>query len=157
MFSLGWYVPVWFGLSWAELRRETRDERTSAVAQAFALLVPGYGFLRVRAHFETIDRLAAKAGATTRSDGTAAGLGATIWWLTLTHWSSEPLFLALNLIEIAAGTAVVVYGQRALNAYWRARPGPPVDERVAEVDWIALAGAACFLLLTVLELLATTS
>ena len=52
--------------------------------------------------------------------------------------------MIMDGVELLAGTAVVVYGQRALNAYWRARPGPPVDERVVDTDWLALAAAATF-------------
>jgi hypothetical protein len=57
--------------------------------------------------------------------------------------------MALDAIELAAGAAVVLYGQRALNGYWRSRPGPPVEERMTELDWLALGVAASFALLTI--------
>lgn len=66
----------------------------------------------------------------------------------LHDYSSDPIFLALEAIELAAGTALVLYGQHALNGYWRSRPGPPVDERITELDWIALVAAGSYALLT---------
>ena len=64
----------------------------------------------------------------------------------------------LNLIELAAGTAVVVFGQRALNAYWAARPGPPADARILQTDWFALGmAAAFFVFITATNMAASTN
>jgi hypothetical protein len=64
----------------------------------------------------------------------------------------EPIFQLFNVVELAAGTAVVVYGQRALNRYWVGRPGPEVESRLGELDWLALAVAASYAVLTVASL-----
>ena len=47
-------------------------------------------------------------------------------------------------LMVIAGTLVVVFGQRALNAYWSARPGAPADDRILPTDWFALGMAAAF-------------
>ncbi|TMC76481.1 MAG: hypothetical protein E6J09_09960, partial [Chloroflexi bacterium] len=52
--STGIYVPVWFGLSWTELRRETANERMQPAWHALSILVPGYGSWQVYRHFATI-------------------------------------------------------------------------------------------------------
>ena len=52
--SLGLYVPLWFGLSWLELRQETRDERAQPALHALSLLVPLYGYWQAYRHFSVI-------------------------------------------------------------------------------------------------------
>ena len=70
--------------------------------------------------------------------------------MTFLHYSVEPIFVAFDLIELLAAAAVVVYGQRALNEYWRTRPGPSIEERVLSTDWIAMGLAAIYFLSWVL-------
>jgi hypothetical protein len=148
-------VPIWFGLSWAELRRERGDETMFPLAHALSIFVPGYNLWQAHRHFRLLDSMVRTVDVARGVDPVSAAIGSGIWWLTFTHYSTEPIFLALDAMELAAGTAVVVYGQRALNAYWRARPGPPVDERTTELDWMALAIAAGYALLMVVGFLAT--
>jgi len=142
--STGIYVPVWFGLSWTELRRETANERMQPAWHALSILVPGYGSWQVYRHFATIAAALDRVGSTLKVDPLSATIGALLWYLTWFHYSAEPIFALLNAAELLAGTAVVVYGQRALNEYWRARPGPPVEERILDTDWVAIAAAAAF-------------
>src|SRR2546430_17538248 len=52
--STGIYVPLWFGLSWTELRRETANERMQPAWHALSIFVPGYGSWQVYQHFPTI-------------------------------------------------------------------------------------------------------
>jgi len=151
--SLGAYIPIWFGLTWAELKREAGDERMLPIAHALSIFVPGYGLWQAHRHFALLDAHLRKVDATRGVDPFAAAIGTGIWWLTFTHYSTEPIFLALDTIELIAGTAVVVYGQRALNAYWRSRPGPPVEERITEVDWLVLGLAISYAVLTVIGVL----
>jgi len=40
-------------------------------------------------------------------DANKLPVGTGIWWLTFTHYSTEPIFVALDAIELLAGTAVV--------------------------------------------------
>ena len=150
--TLGAYVPIWFGLTWAEIRRETADPRKLPLAHALGTLLPGWNALQTHRHFRAINELLEKAGLPGRADPTSAALGLVIWWLTFTHYSSDPLFLALDAIELAAGTAVVVYGQRALNAYWAAKGAA---ERVLETDMLALALALMYAVVSLLGLLSS--
>ncbi|HKY51479.1 MAG TPA: hypothetical protein VJP45_09500 [Candidatus Limnocylindria bacterium] len=148
--SLGAYIPIWFGLTWAELRRETHDESMSPLAHALSIFVPVYGVWQAHRHFAALDALLRRVDAQRGVDPFAAAVATGIWWLTLTHYSTDPIFLALDVVELFAGTAVVAYGQRALNAYWRARPGPPVEERLTELDWLVLGVTISFAFLTAL-------
>lgn len=152
LLSLGAYIPIWFGLTWAELRRETKDERMMPLAHALSTLIPGVNAVLCWRHFRAIDGLLEKATLGARVDSTSAAIGLVIWWLTFTHYSSEPLFLLMDAVELAAGTAVVVYGQRALNGLWAARGG---EERVTETDLIAIAIAGVYALVTVVGFLST--
>jgi len=148
--SLGAYIPIWFGLTWAELRREDGDRRKDPVAHALSIFVPGYNAWQAHRHFRAIGDLARRSGGTPRIDATTAALGVAIWWVTFTHYASDPIFLVLDAVELVAGTAVVVYGQRALNALWAARGA---EERVLDTDWFALAVAGTYALLTVIGFL----
>ncbi|HYK97886.1 MAG TPA: hypothetical protein VEU77_05780, partial [Candidatus Acidoferrales bacterium] len=110
--------------------------------------VPGWNAWQAWRHFKAIDGLVSRGGKW-HVDATTAAVGLVVWWLTFTHYSSEPLFLVLDTIELAAGTAVVAYGQRALNRYWMSRGG---EERILETDIIALAAAAAYGVVNLLSL-----
>ena len=155
--SIGVYIPIWFGLTWAELRRERRDATMSPLGHALSLFVPVFGVWQAYRHFRVLDSMLRAVDKTRGVDAVTAAIGTGIWWLTFTHYSLDPIFMLLDAVELAAGTAVVVYGQRALNAYWRARPGPEVQERVTELDWMALAIAASYALLTIVGFLGAPS
>ena len=144
--TLGAYVPIWFGLTWAELRREKDDSSFMPLGHALGTLVPGLNVAIAWRHFRVIDDLLRKSNIGTRVDPMSAAIGVVIWWLTFTHYSSEPLFVALDAIELIGGTAVVLYGQRALNLYWAARGA---QERVLETDLFALAIAVTYALFTI--------
>lgn len=150
MLSLGLYVPIWFGLTWSELRGETTDEQKLPLGHALSMLVPGWNAWQAWRHFRAIDALVASAVPRLRVDATSGAIGLVIWWITFTHYSSDPIFLALDAVELLAGTAVIVYGQRALNAYWAARGG---DERLLETDLIALGLASVYLVITIIGFL----
>lgn len=152
LLSLGAYVPIWFGLTWSELRRETKDDRMLPLAHALSTLIPGLNAIQAWRHFRAIDALIDKAGLAGRVDPTSAAIGLVIWWLTFTHYSSDPLFLAMDAVELCAGTAVVVYGQRALNVLWTSRGG---EERTSQTDLIALAIAGTYAIFTVVGFLST--
>ncbi len=157
MLSLGIYLPLWLGFTWAELRRETGDERMQPLGHALSVFVPGYGYWQVYRHFALIGSGLERLGAKTKVDPFSAALGVVVWSLTFLHYSSEPIFVALDMIELLAATGVVVYGQHALNEYWRARPGLEVEERVLSTDWIAVALAGAYFLSWILAYAATPS
>jgi hypothetical protein len=143
-------VPIWFGLTWLEVRRETGDERMMPLGHALATLVPGMNAWIAWRHFAAINALAEKAGVAVRADPLSAAIGLVIWWLTFTHYSADPLFLLLDAIELVAGTAVVVYGQRGLNAFLSTRG---VEEHIVQTDMMALAIAGTYALFTVVGFL----
>jgi hypothetical protein len=151
VFSLGVYLPIWIGFTWSELRRENGDERMRPVWHALSLFVPGYGYWQVYRHFSYIGERLVRVGASMRVDPISATLGVVVWSLTFFHYSTELLFALLDGVELAAGTAVVVYGQHALNTFWRTRPGPPVEERVLDTDWLALAVAGVYFVLALMS------
>jgi hypothetical protein len=153
--SFGIYLPLWLGFTWAELRRETQDERMQPLWHALSLFVPGYGYWQVYRHFTAIGDAVARVGGTARVDPLSATLGVVVWSLTFLHYSTEPLFAMLDAFELMAATGVVVYGQNALNEYWRARPGDPVQERILETDWLAVAAASLYFVASVLTYVTT--
>lgn len=145
--SLGLYIPIWFGLTWSEMRAESHDEQMMPLGHAISMLVPGWNAWQAWRHFKAIDALVVRAVPRFRVDATSGAIGLVIWWLTFTHYSSDPLFLVLDTIELFAGTMVVVYGQRGLNAYWAAHGA---EERLVESDLIALALASVYLVITII-------
>jgi hypothetical protein len=155
--SLGIYLPLWLGFTWAELRRETGDKRMQPLAHALSVFVPGYGYWQVYRHFALIGSGLERLGVKNKVDPFSATLGVVVWSLTFLHYSSEPIFVALDMIELLAATGVVVYGQQALNEYWRARPGLEVEERVLSTDWIAVALAGAYFLSWILAYATTPS
>jgi hypothetical protein len=120
----------------------------SPLAHALSIFVPAYGLWQAYQHFALLDTLRRKVDPQHGVDALTGAIGTGIWWLTFTHYSGDPIFVALDAIELAAGAALVVYGQHALNGYWRSRPGPPVHERITELDVVALLIAGSYALLT---------
>jgi hypothetical protein len=110
------------------------------------VFIPGYGYWQVYRHFALIGSGLERLGVKGKVDPFSATIGVVLWSLTFLHYSGDPIFVALDMIELAAATGVVVYGQRALNEYWRARPGLEVEERVLPTDWIAVALAGAYFL-----------
>jgi hypothetical protein len=155
LLSLGIYLPLWLGFTWAELRRDTGDQRMQPIAHALSVFIPGYGYWQVFRHFALIGSGLERVGVKTRVDPLSAAIGVVVWSVTFLHYSAEPIFVALDTIELLAATAVVVYGQRALNQYWRARPGPAAEERVLPTDWFAVGLAAAYFLSWILAYVTT--
>jgi hypothetical protein len=153
--SLGIYLPLWLGFTWAELRRETGDQRMLPLAHALSVFVPGYGYWQVYRHFALIGSGLARLGATIKVDPLSATIGVVLWSLTFLHYSTEPIFLAFDMVELLAAAGVVVYGQRALNEYWRLRPGPPIEERVLAMDWFTVGLAAAYFISWILAYVST--
>ena len=147
-------MPIWFGLTWAELRRETKDQTMNPLGHALLTLVPGLNVTLVWRHFKAINAFLERTGVPIRLDPMSGAIGVIIWWLTFTHYASDPVFLALDAIELAAGTAVVIYGQRALNAAWASGGA---EERLLETDLMALAVAGTYGLFTIVGFLSASS
>ena len=157
MLSLGIYLPIWLGFTWAELRRETGDQRMQPLWHALSLFVPGYGYWQVYRHFALIASGLERVGVKNMVDPFSATIGVVLWSLTFLHYSAEPIFVALDMFELLAAAGVVFYGQRALNEYWRARPGPEIAERVLPTDWVAIALAGAYFLSWIVAYVTTPS
>jgi hypothetical protein len=127
------------------------------LGHALSVFVPGYGYWQVYRHFALIAASLERLGVKNRIDPFSATIGVVLWSFTFLHYSVEPIFVALDMVELLAATGVVVYGQRALNEYWRARPGSEVEERVLSTDWIALALAGAYFLSWILAYATTPS
>lgn len=124
------------------------------LGHAMLTLVPGLNVTLVWRHFRAINALLERNGVAARLDPMSGAIGIIIWWLTFTHYASDPVFLALDAIELIAGTAVVTYGQRALNANWASRGA---QERVLETDLMALAIAGTYALFTIVGFVSASS
>jgi hypothetical protein len=122
---------------------------------ALSVFVPGYGYWQVYRHFTVLGEAVARVGGKVKVDPLSATLGVVVWSLTFLHYSTEPIFAMLDAVELLAGAGVVVYGQRALNEYWRARPGEPVEERVLPTDWLAILAAAIYFVSSLLTYVVT--
>jgi len=133
-------------MTWAELRRDTGDLRMQPIWHGLSVFVPGYGYWQVYRHFALIDSGLERLGVKGKVDPLSATIGVVVWSVTFLHYSADPIFVALDTIELLAATAVVVYGQRALNEYWSAHGAAKVEERVLSTDWIALGLAAAYFL-----------
>ncbi len=157
MLSLGIYLPIWLGFTWAELRRETGDQRMQPLWHALSLFVPGYGYWQVYRHFALIASGLERVGVKNLVDPFSATIGVVLWSVTFLHYSAEPIFVALDMFELLAAAGVVFYGQRALNEYWRARPGPEVAQRVLPTDWVAIALAGAYFLSWIVAYVTTPS
>ena len=130
MLTLGAYVPIWFGLTWAELRRETKDESMMPLWHAILVLVPGVNITVVWRHYKAINALLERAPGIPRLDPLTGGIGIAIWWLTFTHYSSDPVFLVLDAVELIAGTG------KSLPAQYQT-PGHVADDVVRDIAaWI---------------------
>ncbi len=127
------------------------------VGHALSVFVPGYGYWQVYRHFALIASLLDRVGVKNKVDPFSATIGVVLWSLTFLHYSAEPIFVLLDMIEVLAAIGVVVYGQRALNEYWRARPGPEVQERVLTTDWIAVTLAGAYFLSWIFAYVTTPS
>ena len=127
------------------------------LGHALSLFVPGYGYWQVYRHFELIRAGLERVGLKNKVDSFSATIGVVLWSFTFLHYSTEPIFVALDMVELLAATGVVLYGQRALNEYWRARPELETEERVLAMDWIAVALAGAYFLSWILAYVTTPS
>jgi len=155
--SLGIYLPIWLGFTWAELRRETGDQRMQPLWHALSLFVPGYGYWQVYRHFALIASGLERVGVKNLVDPFSATIGVVLWSVTFLHYSAEPIFVALDMFELLEAAGFLIYGQLALNEYWRARPGPEVAQRVLPTDWVAIALAGAYFLSWIVAYVTTPS
>jgi hypothetical protein len=131
--TLGIYWFVWFGITWAEMKRALRNDRMHPFAHALSLIVPIYNIFQIYAHYRTLDNLALQSGSSTRVNPWLV-LGALFGSAILTNVASlaDPSVGAVvSLAGVAVALWVPGYGQAALNAIWRARAGREVPARLS--------------------------
>lgn len=137
--TFGLYLFVWFGASWAELKRERQDPRMYPVWHALTLLVPIYGFFRLHAHMETINELLDRVEAPRRlvPGGAIAGLlvSALVQLIPTSAALTEVFVASVGLALLAV---VVVHGQGGLNSYWQRLPAHQVPARVHWAEWVVM-------------------
>lgn len=139
--TFGLYLLWWIGASWAEMKRELRDEGMHPFWHAVSLIVPIYGQFRVHAHFATINTMLAAVGA-----GLRLRPGAMVVLVVLTavlvRIVSEDIpavvWIPLSLVACACAAGVVVHGQRGLNTYFQSLPDRTITPRVHPVEWIVI-------------------
>ena len=77
--SYGIYVPLWFGFSWAELRRDSADDTMQPAAHGASIFIPGYGTWQAYRHFALIGQLLTRVGSPLKVEPSTAALATTVW------------------------------------------------------------------------------
>jgi hypothetical protein len=141
----GFYLLLWLGLTWSEMKRELNDDDMHPFWHVLTQLVPFYSWERVHAHFalinDLLDRVPTKVvvfpGAVVTATITANVVGVAARWL-----STPVLDLVFFLVPLLLWTAIIVHGQRGLNAYWDAVPDriSPVTVHWAEAAVLVIGG-----------------
>lgn len=154
MVTFGLYWPIWFGQTWAEMKRLVRDPGMSPIGHALAALVPVYGLFRTRAHFRVMAVLLASRGVPAtvppRLAVVLALLSGVLVWIAFRPSVTAAEFVVLWLGALAALARLAARGQTALNALWRSEfgAGSPTGARWGE--WVALVVCGLVFVLFVL-------
>lgn len=134
LLTLGLYQIVWLGITWAEMKRELRDDSMRPWGHALSLFVPIYGWTRVHAHYRTINELLEEVG---RAPGLSPGLATAGWVIAnvVGTASGNPAvpaeaFVGMLFVSTALAVFVVVRGQAELNTYWHESRFTGVPSRV---------------------------
>lgn len=162
--TFGLYTIVWFGVSWAEIKRERKDPQMHPFWHSLTLLVPVYSLFRMHAHFRVLNEIGSGRGLRP----VFAPSTAVICWaisngidaVSFRAGDSLPglLDLSLGALSTLLSVVVIVGGQRSLNNYWQSysKGGQIIGIRnVHWGEWIVLAiGSPLLLLYLMTELLA---
>ncbi len=154
--TLGLYFVWWFGASWADLKRVTRDPGMRPLGHALAYLVPVYGQFRLHAHYRTLNELLAKARLEpVLMPGTmvlASLVGAVLGLIAQLPRSQDNGPLVLVLV-VASGVVLgwmIDQWEAALVAYHARSGRSAVPTRVRRAEWaILVLGGLVFLFLVV--------
>lgn len=134
----GAYLLVWFGVSWAEMKRVVRNPGMSPVGHALSLMIPILGLFRVYAHFQMITRLCTNAAvAAGINPVTAVAAMAAVTVLGIAGLSGSAIWV-LRWVAIAITAAVIALGQRALNRIWSRAFAMTTDHTVSRAEWVVL-------------------
>lgn len=143
--TFGLYLLWWIGASWAEMKRELRDEGMHPFWHAVSLIVPIYGLFRVHAHYATINTMLTAAGASLRlRPGAMVVLVVLFGVLNRIVREDIPavVWVPLALVATACAAGMVVHGQRGLNTYFQSLPDRTITPRVHPVEWIVIVVGA---------------
>lgn len=119
IFSLGLYWPVWFGQTWAELKRYVRDPGMRPMGHALSMYVPIYSWFRLHAHWTLINEQADASLVPTATRPSSAVMGAVL---------ANFVFFPLPIL--------IANGQRALNRIWSAAYGSASEKRASAGEWV---------------------
>jgi len=156
--TLGLYLVVWAGLSWAEIKRERNDPRMHPFWHSLTLVVPVYNLFRIHAHFRAIQELRAQQAL----PPVIAPAIAVICWALANGVDSQvsrvdtfsvPLGIAMDFLGSLLCLVVVVGGQMALNGYWQSwrAEGREIPERRANwAEWTTMILGGVFVMLVVI-------
>ena len=115
----GPYLIYWLYVTWKQLQSETKDIHYP-LWHALTLLVPIYGLFRLYRHMDVISGLASRAGLPTFNPGMAVVLIGLNMLMGFSSTGTVDLLwvLVLKLISLSLVATNIVWGQKALNAYW---------------------------------------
>ncbi len=115
--TLGFYLFIWFGQSWSDLKRGVGNLDRSPSSHLWAMATGFDFFARVRAHFQTINDHCA-------SRNLPAGVGPRA---------------AITMITIVLLIPVLVAnGQRSLNRIWEHDFGAASRRTASAGEWVAI-------------------
>ena len=123
IFSLGLYWPVWFGQTWGELKRYSRDSGMRPFGHGLSLFVPIYGLFRVHAHYKYINEQTETGGVLPSVRPSTA-----VWGAILSG------FPVIGLLII--GPMLAASGQQALNRLWQSAYGTASEKHASFGEWI---------------------
>lgn len=144
IFSLGFYLPVWYGQSWSELKRIVRDPGMSPFWHALTLYVPIYSWFRMHSHFSLINEQSAL-----RSLPVGVGAAAAVSGI-IAGSALSTVFIGVFLTA-----AVMVSGQRALNRIWEREFGSASQRRACLGEWVAVLVLPILLVATIAALVSS--
>lgn len=155
--TLDIYGLIWFGLSWAELKRERNDPTMRPVWHVLSLFVPFYGLFRAHAHFRTLNELRATVG---QKPGIPPGWAVISFILGAGagRLAGLPFSPAVSLLFLTVSGALfalpIALGQRALNEYYGVLPVPTISAFAGWFEWVIMAIGTLIWLLIILGSLA---
>jgi hypothetical protein len=155
------YTVYWLYATWRELKTERADPTMHPVWHALAAFVPVYNLFRLHAHVRVVREQAVAAGVATALSPMACvsvfvltSLLCQVTFPAYLDGSANALTGLVDLVNLVAATAIVVWAQGVLNLAWYAAPEGPPPARVRPATWAVLAvGTVLWLLLFVVLLL----
>ena len=157
--TYGVYFPVWLGITWREMRIESKDPGMRPLGHALAIFVPIYGLFRVDDHFRTLNSIAREVGARRLANrGVVVACTAIAWvaisplnfpFMALLLLAGVNIFVTIWLpfgIAVALCAFIVGYGQSILNQRWRTNASASVVEGMTKIELgVALVGSLTLL------------